>query len=59
MSTLASDDAIGIIGMTIAHGVGNMANVTFDLVPTQGVNVVTWDCNNASNLKYVPAECRS
>jgi type IV pilus assembly protein PilA len=59
MSTLAGDDATGTISMTIAHGVGGVADATFDLVPTQGAHGVTWDCNNPSDVKYVPAECRS
>ncbi|MGY0618445.1 pilin [Lysobacter sp. A378] len=32
--------------------------VTFDLVPTASTGGVTWDCNNPSDTKYVPAECR-
>lgn len=32
--------------------------VTFDLVGTLAASGVTWDCNNPSDAKYVPAECR-
>jgi type IV pilus assembly protein PilA len=35
------------------------ATVTFDLVGTLASGGVTWDCNNPSDTKYVPAECRS
>lgn len=36
------------------------ATVTFDLVGTLDATTggVTWVCNNASNAKYVPSECR-
>ena len=32
--------------------------VTFDLVGSMGAAGVTWVCNNASDVRYVPAECR-
>ena len=36
------------------------ATVTFDLVGTlTSAGGVTWDCNNPSETKYVPSECRS
>jgi len=59
MSTLTCDDATGTISMSVNHGVGGVNAVTFDLVPTQNANGVTWDCNNASDAKYVPSECRA
>ena len=37
----------------------NATVVTFDLVGTSTGNGVEWDCNNASETKYVPAECRT
>jgi type IV pilus assembly protein PilA len=46
------------VGVTVAHNVGSVADVTFDLVGTVVSAGVTWDCNNPSNTKYVPAECR-
>jgi type IV pilus assembly protein PilA len=36
------------------------ATVTFDLVGTlTSSGGVTWDCNNPSDTKYVPSECRT
>ena len=35
------------------------ATVTFNLVGTLASGGVTWDCNNPSDQKYVPAECRA
>jgi type IV pilus assembly protein PilA len=38
----------------------NAVVVTFDLVGTVGGNgEVLWDCNNPSDARYVPAECRA
>ena len=59
MSELSCAAGTGVISMTVRHGVAGVADVTFDLVPTQGANGVTWDCNNPSDAKYVPSECRS
>ena len=52
-STLSCD--AGTISMSVSTSKGA---VTFDLVPTEGTFGVTWDCNNASEAKYVPATCR-
>ncbi len=46
------------IGVSVATGI-NSTTVTFRLEGTLGSNGVTWDCNNPSNTKYVPAECRA
>jgi type IV pilus assembly protein PilA len=46
------------IDVSVATGI-NGVTVTFDLVGTAGATGVTWDCNNPSDQKYVPAECRS
>jgi len=43
------------IDVQVATSVGN---VTFDLVGTMAAAGVTWVCNNASDAKYVPSECR-
>ena len=59
LSTLTCDDGTGIISMSVAHGIGGVAPVTFQLQPTFGANGVTWDCNTPSDTKYVPAECRT
>jgi type IV pilus assembly protein PilA len=46
------------IDVSVATGI-NSTTVTFDLVGTLASGGVTWDCNNPSDQKYVPAECRS
>lgn len=46
----------GTIDVSVDAG---SATVTFDLVPNPTSSGVEWDCNNASEDKYVPAECRS
>ena len=48
------------LSVTVAHGIGGIANVTFDLVGTNGANGTgtIWNCTNASAPQYVPAECR-
>ncbi len=46
------------IDISVATGI-NATVVTFDLVGTSGANGTTWDCNNPSDQKYVPAECRN
>ncbi|KRG69962.1 pilin [Pseudoxanthomonas dokdonensis] len=72
MASDASDDCLGVneaeIGRTtltcdagtigISVEAGADAPVTFDLVPTETSAGVTWDCNNPSDVKYVPSECR-
>jgi type IV pilus assembly protein PilA len=44
------------IGVSVAAQTG--ITVTFDLVGTVAGGGVEWDCNNPSDVKYVPAECR-
>ncbi|WP_397572083.1 prepilin-type N-terminal cleavage/methylation domain-containing protein [Silanimonas sp.] len=47
----------GTLSVTVAAGAAD--DVTFDLVPTYDVDAGTaWDCNNPSEVRYVPAECR-
>ncbi len=46
------------IGVSVATGI-NATVVTFDLVGTADATGVIWDCNNPSDARYVPAECRS
>ncbi len=46
------------IDVSVATGISATV-VTFDLVGTSAVGGVTWDCNNPSDQKYVPAECRN
>jgi type IV pilus assembly protein PilA len=50
----------GTIGVSVATGI-NAITVTFDLVPTVNATTggVEWDCNNPSDVKYVPSECRT
>ena len=49
----------GTIDISVNTGI-NGVTVTFDLVPTVGAAGETvWDCNNPSDTKYVPAECRA
>jgi type IV pilus assembly protein PilA len=48
----------GTISLSVATGINN-TTVSFDLVPNSTSAGVTWDCTNASDNKYVPAECRS
>ena len=68
---VAPDNVIGLSTVTCAVAAGaatvsvsvdtgiNAVVVTFDLVGTPGAAGVVWDCNNPSDAKYVPAECRS
>ncbi|GAB3730395.1 pilin [Silanimonas algicola] len=45
--------------ISVAVDAGAAADVTFDLVPTYDEETGTeWDCNNPSDVRYVPAECR-
>ncbi len=46
------------ISVSVATGI-NATVVTFDLVGTQAATGLTWDCNNPSDVKFVPAECRT
>ncbi len=46
------------VSVSVATGI-NAIVVTFDMAGTLGANGVTWDCNNPSDAKYVPAECRT
>ena len=55
-TTISCAAATGTIGVSVD---ADTATVTFDLVPTNSSTGVTWDCNNPSEPKYVPAECRS
>jgi len=48
----------GTIGVSVATGISGTI-VTFDLVGTLATGGVTWDCNNPSDAKFVPAECRA
>ena len=59
LSTIACDPgATTTINVTVATGINNVT-VTFDLEGTVGSTGVVWDCNNPSDTKYVPAECRN
>ena len=60
MTTISctSTATTGTIGVSVATGINN-TTVTFNLVGTSTSNGTTWDCNNPSDAKYVPAECRS
>ena len=57
-TTLACADAAGVvtIGVSVATSAGA---VTFDLVGQMAAGGVVWDCNNPSDTRYVPAECRA
>ncbi len=46
------------VGVSVNTGI-NAIVVTFDLVGTSTATGTTWDCNNPSDAKYVPAECRT
>ena len=46
------------IDVSVATGI-NATVVTFDLVGDLTASGVLWDCNNPSDQKYVPAECRN
>ncbi|MGN7724249.1 pilin [Luteimonas sp. 22616] len=62
MTTLGCTDAgAGAGPVTIDASVNTgSVTVTFDLVGTMDATSggVVWDCNNPSEVKYVPAECR-
>ena len=46
------------INVSVNTGINGIV-VTFDLVGTLDATGVTWDCNNPSDARYVPAECRA
>ena len=48
-----------ILGVTVAHGIGGIANVTFNLTGTNSASGTVWVCGGASANEYVPAECRA
>lgn len=57
-TTVGCTDNPGV-GATIDVSVATSAGaVTFDLVGVNGINGVVWTCNNASDARYVPSECR-
>lgn len=62
MTTLTCTDAgAGAGPVTLGASVDTgSVTVTFDLVGTMNATSggVEWDCNNPSDTKYVPAECR-
>lgn len=62
LTTLGCTSAAGgaTIDVSVATGI-NATTVTFDLVGTlvAATGGVTWDCNNPSDTKFVPAECRT
>ena len=45
------------VDVSVAASAGT--TVTFDLVGTLATGGTTWDCNNPSDVRYVPAECRT
>ncbi|QOW19055.1 pilin [Lysobacter ciconiae] len=59
-TTTLGDTTISCAAGTLSASVAanSATTVTFDLVPTAATGGVTWDCNNPSDTKYVPAECR-
>ncbi len=61
MTTLSCNDAGGVvtIGVSVDTGINGVV-VTFDLEGQLDANGgVIWDCQNPSDVKYVPAECRA
>jgi len=58
LTTLACDGTSNTISVSVAAGA---VTVTFDLVGTLDTTTggVTWVCNNASDNKYVPSQCRA
>ncbi len=60
-TTLGCTDAgagSGPVTIDVSVDANLAAPVTMDLVGTMTAGGVTWDCNNPSDAKYVPAECR-
>ena len=61
-TTLTCTDAgagAGPVTIGVSVNADSGITVTMDLVGTLAAGGVTWDCNNPSDTKYVPAECRS
>ena len=60
MTTIACTNAVdgATINVSVATGVSGII-VTFDLVGSGSTTGMTWNCNNPSQAKYVPAECRT
>lgn len=63
MTTLGCTDGgagAGPVTVDLSVDTGSVT-VTFDLVGTLDATNggVTWDCNNPSDVKYVPSECRN
>ncbi len=62
MTTLSCTTATGILGASVAHGVGGVGAVAVTLTPTivtTGAGGVTWACSSATgDAAYVPSECR-
>jgi type IV pilus assembly protein PilA len=56
--TACAPGATTTLSVSVNTGISGIV-VTFDLAGTLGVNGVTWDCNNPSDTRYVPAECRA
>ncbi|MBB1319649.1 pilin [Shewanella sp. SR43-4] len=58
MTTVTCADTTGVISLSVAAGADT---VTFDLAPSLNATTggVEWDCNNPSEPKFVPSECRS
>jgi type IV pilus assembly protein PilA len=59
MTTIGCTDGADAATIDVSVDAGS-ATVTFDLVGSldAGTGGVTWNCTNASEDKYVPAECR-
>lgn len=57
-TTIGCTDADPTVTIDVSVDAG-AATVTFDLSGTQGTAGVIWTCTNASDVKYVPAECRN
>jgi type IV pilus assembly protein PilA len=60
MTTLSCTDGTAGTATVSVSVVADAANtITFDLVGTAANGGVTWACNNPSDQKFVPAECRN
>ena len=53
--------ASGTLNVSVAHGVGTIADVTLSLVPSVTTTGIDWACQTGGtgNYKYVPSECRN
>jgi type IV pilus assembly protein PilA len=60
-TTLSCANGAGTATIGVSVDADIAAPVTFDLVGTldAATGGVTWDCTNPSDVKYVPAECRT